>query len=35
VPPRQKENREGHGFTLAEKVGVALDFGWRSGLPLR
>jgi hypothetical protein len=22
-------------FQLAEKVGVALDFGWRSGLPLR
>jgi hypothetical protein len=25
---------EGHDFT-AEKVGVALDFGWRSGSPPR
>jgi hypothetical protein len=26
---------KGHAFTAAEKVGVALDLGWRSGSPLR
>jgi hypothetical protein len=31
----RREKGKGTSSEVAEKVGVALDFGWRSGSPLR